>query len=75
MTSKLKVIAPDDAERTYFHNGRTLNWGEDLNEETVTAMLLGEVFTLLHADGTPHCYLSKDENGTLIHMHPTPKGH
>lgn len=41
------------APKQYFDNGRTLRWGLDLSSETMASMRIGEIFTLLDADGDP----------------------
>jgi hypothetical protein len=50
--------------KTYFDNGRTVEWGKDLSEETLAAMDGGEVFTLLDPDGKPYSRLLRDAYGT-----------
>lgn len=56
---------PTFEPKTYFDNGRTVEWGADLSEETKAALAAGEVFTLLDTEGTPHSRLLHDSYGTL----------
>ena len=51
--------------KEYFNGGRTLKWGEDLTSEQSDAMFKGEIFTLLHRDGSPCSEILKDSYGRI----------
>ncbi len=37
--------------KTYYNNGRLLEWGASLSAETLEAMKKGEIFTILRPEG------------------------